>query len=133
MVMKFVQEYCSICRKEQAMPVIQEDAGQAGLIWAQCPVCKEIKPLDVTRTGKSGHPFPDPSLSSDPDPNPGPRRVVRHYRVGERFALGEWIYHPEWDDTGEIIEAHRSRGGREIIVVAFEKCGTKRLVANFAR
>jgi len=134
--MKFVQEYCSICNKDLAMPVVQEDDKHSSLIWVQCPACKEIKPIETGRAAQAAAPGPAPESGSpipadDEKPRPG-RRVVRHYRAGERFGKGEWIYHPEWDDTGQVVETERSGGGNEIIVVAFEKIGTKRLVSNFA-
>lgn len=139
--MKFVQEHCSICAKELAMPVVQEDSGQSGLIWVQCPECKEIKPIEVGRAKDAGN---KESRARDPkekteSKKAGPgrtgpaRKVVRHYRAGESFCQGEWIYHPEWDDTGEVIEKCQSKGGHEVIVVSFEKLGKKRLVSNFAR
>ena len=122
------------------MPVVQEDSGHAGLIWVQCPECKEIKPLDakVRESGTKSRSAvaaagAERSERVSPPLPAAARRVVRHYRAGERFACGEWIYHPGWDDTGEVIETMRSRGGHEIIVVAFQKCGTRRLVNNFAR
>ena len=127
--MKFVQEYCSICKQEVAMPVVQEDEGHPGLVWVRCPLCREIKPLEAQEEA----PAPKPGPGKAPARETTPRRVVRHYRAGERFSPGEWIYHSEWDDTGQVIEKCHSRGGHEVIVVAFEKIGTKRLVSNFAR
>jgi hypothetical protein len=130
--MRFVQELCSICNQNLAMPVVQEEDAHSGLIWVQCPICKEIKPLDLGTRPNPG--LIDPAAAEvEARSGTGARRVVRHYRSGERFRQGEWIYHPEWDDTGEVMETLRSKGGREVIVVAFEKCGTKRLVVNFVR
>ncbi len=135
--MKFVQEHCSICDQGVAMPVVQEDEGRAGLIWVQCPVCKEIKPIDVAAA--NGRIKGNDSTPGGADPEEvnamesAARRVVRHYRAGELFHTGEWIYHSEWDDTGEVIETLRSKGGHDMMVVAFQKIGTKRLVINFAR
>ena len=135
--MKFVQEHCSICDQEVAMPVVQEDEGRAGLIWVQCPVCKEIKPIDVAAANGriKNEATVDEAADSEAvgDVEAAARRVVRHYRAGELFQTGEWIYHSEWDDTGEVIETLRSKGGHDMMVVAFQKIGTKRLVINFAR
>ncbi len=101
--------------------MVQEDQEHPGLLWVQCPECREIKPIEAA--GTSG---------TDKD---GGRlqRVVRHYRAGERFSTGEWLYHPEWKDTGQVVEKCLSTGGHEIIVVSFNKLGTKRLVSNYAR
>jgi len=106
------------------MPVVQEDRTHPGLLWVQCPECKEIKPIESgnSQGGKNSK-----------EPENGSRKVVRHYRAGERFEKGEWVYHPGWRDTGQIIEKCVSTGGKEIIVVSFERLGTKRLVTNFAR
>lgn len=129
--MKFVQEKCSICRKSLAMLVVQEDEKHSNLIWVQCPTCKEIKPLEIgpgRALKKTAHPTGEAGDERVADP----RRLVRHYRAGERFATGEWIYHAEFKDTGQVLEVLRSSGGKDVIVVAFEKRGTTRLVSNFA-
>jgi len=119
--------------------VVQEDATHPGLIWVQCPDCQEIKPIE-SRAASEACP-PEPS-DEKPGPPPGPhpthhetdfKRVVRHYRRGERFVAGEWIFHPEWNDKGQVIEKCRSTGGREVIVVSFRKIGVKRLVSNCAK
>lgn len=123
--MKFIREYCSICKQELDMAVVQEEETNARLIWVRCPACQEIKPIETATAEKI------PALASAAEA--GARRIVRHYRAGERFLPGEWIYHPEWNDTGQVVEKVRSTGGRDIIVVSFERLGTKRLVSNFAR
>jgi hypothetical protein len=124
--MKFIREHCSICKQELDMPVVQEEDAGAHLMWVRCPSCQEIKPIEV-HEGKNEIP------AGERTANAGVRKIVRHYRAGERFLPGEWIYHQEWDDTGQVIEKIRSTGGRDIIVVSFQRLGTKRLVSNFAR
>ena len=128
--MKFVQEYCSICKKDQAMPVVQEDKNHAGLIWIKCPECNEIKPVEVGPESLKN--FEDQPETTGKEKESGPKRTVRHYRSGESFNLGEWIYHPGWDDTGQIKEKLCSTGGREIIIVDFNKSGKRKLISNFA-
>ena len=129
--MKYVQEHCAICQKDQPMPVVQEEEGHPGLIWVQCPGCHEIKPLEAAGARQAE------TAAGTAEGRPGretePRRVVRHYRSGERFSPGEWIYHPGWDDTGQVMEKRHSGGGHEIIVVSFQKMGTRCLINNFAR
>ena len=125
--MKFIREYCSICQRELDMPVVQEEETNSRLIWVRCPSCLEVKPIEVSpeTTAVSAEVAGKKSDAAA-------RRVVRHYRAGERFLPGEWIYHPEWKDTGQVMEKCRSKGGRDIIVVSFQRLGTKRLVSNFA-
>ena len=108
------------------MPVVQEEESGARLLWVRCPCCQEIKPIEVHEDITAGP-------AGERAANGGGRKIVRHYRAGERFLPGEWIYHQEWDDTGQVIEKIRSTGGRDIIVVSFQRIGTKRLVSNFAR
>lgn len=131
--MKFVQEHCSICNQELAMPVVQEDQGHPGIFWVQCPSCREIKPIEIEASliaeGEADSGYPPEAESNSRGSQT--RRVVRHYRAGERFLPGEWIYHPEWKDTGRVVDKCRSKGGHDIIVVSFEKMGTKRLISNF--
>jgi len=136
--MKFVQEHCSICNKELDMQVVQEDEKHPSLIWVRCPECNEIKPVDAD-PGSTGAGNPSENMVVSPrrrtEKESGekePHRVIRHYRAGERFLPGEWIYHPGWNDTGQVVEKCCSTGGREIIVVTFEKMGKKRLISNFA-
>ncbi len=135
--MKFVREHCSICKVELKMPVVQEDDGKSKLIWVQCPQCKEIKPIEIG--SRSPEDAADPSEAGGPaedgghQPETTPRKVVRHYRLGERFVRGEWIYHAGWDDTGQIVDKSVSKGGKDVIVVSFQRVGTKRLVTNFLK
>lgn len=135
--MKFVREHCAVCGKDQAMPVVQEDKSYPGLIWVRCPDCQETKPLEAPAGPTAADPGSGPAsgpAGSRREGGDGPeasRRVVRYYRAGERFSPGEWIYHPEWDDTGQIVEKRRSEGGHDVIVVSFEKMGTRRLISNF--
>jgi len=130
------------------MPVVQEDADHPGLIWVRCPQCKETKPLELGAEGEArleegaeaaavrgltGAVGASALSAAGPAEPASARRVVRYYRQGERFSPGDWIYHEEWDDTGRVVDKRRSRGGREVIEVSFERMGTKRLVSNFAR
>ncbi len=130
--MKLVQEYCSICESEQAMPVVQEDENHPGLIWVQCPGCQEIKPME-TASAKVRMSSASKGRAGTGKMAEEAKRVVRHYRAGEAFDCGEWIYHPEWNDTGQVTEKKRSSGGHDVIVVSFEKLGEKKLVSNFAK
>lgn len=114
------------------MPVVQEDEKHPGLIWVRCPVCREIKPVEIGQASVKAVKLMDEPEAGDRAKDQESRHAVRHYRAGERFVTGEWIYHPGWDDTGQVVEKVSSTGGREIIVVAFEKSGKKRLVCNFA-
>lgn len=112
------------------MPVVQEDDVISGLIWVRCPKCEEVKPIET-----NGHKTQQKSKAAKEAGEPGQggkRKVIRHYRAGEIFSAGEWIYHPEWDDTGQVKEKFRSKGGREVIVVCFEKMGEKKLVTCYA-
>ncbi len=131
--MKFVQEYCSICKKSLAMPVIQEEESHPGLIWIRCPECNEIKPVEASPDDiqNQSRLKPGSKPASKPEKPDLQKRVVRHYRAGERFSTGEWIYHPAWEDTGRVIEKCQSKGGHDIIVVDFEKRGKKRLVSRY--
>lgn len=130
--MKFVREYCSICQKSLAMPVVQEEESHPGLIWIRCPVCNEIKPIEAGPEDiKTESKKKTSRAKAKDDKTESQKRVVRHYRSGERFARGEWIYHPEWKDTGQVVEKCQSKGGHDVIVVDFEKIGKKRLVSRF--
>jgi adenine-specific DNA methylase len=116
------------------MPVVQEEECHPTLIWVECPECGEKKPIKIGNTSpETKKSNKNKKQTACRDTDNGEKKVVRHYRAGERFIAGEWIYHQEWDDTGQILEKNTSTGGHEIIVVSFEKVGTKRLVSNFVK
>ena len=47
------------------------------------------------------------------------------------FAIGEAIYHKDWDDVGTVIGKEVTASGRNAVIVHFDKSGEKKLLENF--
>jgi hypothetical protein len=47
------------------------------------------------------------------------------------YALGEAIYHKDWDDVGTVIGKEVTASGRNAIIVHFDKSGERKLLENF--
>lgn len=56
------------------------------------------------------------------------KEEAREYKLTEEFKVGETIFHPLWKDYGVILERKRSGGGKEMVIVDFEKQGLKKLI-----
>jgi hypothetical protein len=52
------------------------------------------------------------------------------YNPENTYAVGQSIFHTEWDDMGKIVSKERTSRGQSSIVVAFEKLGERRLLEN---
>lgn len=53
------------------------------------------------------------------------------YSPSRIFAIGEAIYHKDWDDVGTVISKEITASGRNAVIVHFEKSGEKKLLENF--
>lgn len=47
------------------------------------------------------------------------------------FAIGEAIYHKDWDDVGTVIGKEVTGSGRNAVIVSFDKSGERKLLENF--
>ena len=136
-----VEEFCAICNQTLKMPIVQEDGEAPGFLWVQCPVCHEIKPLETRRRESLGNGLDREFPDTDPPPRPASRpgdapapaptaSSARPYVPGENYALGDLIYHRQWNDTGRVVSLKESGGGRRMMVVEFEKMGPRKLVTE---
>jgi len=53
------------------------------------------------------------------------------YSPSRIYAIGEAIYHKDWDDVGTVIGKEVTASGRNAVLVHFEKEGEKKLLENF--
>lgn len=53
------------------------------------------------------------------------------YQPTKVFALGEAVYHKDWDDIGTVIGKEVTASGRNAIIVSFDKSGERKLLENF--
>lgn len=48
------------------------------------------------------------------------------------YAIGEAVYHKDWDDIGTVVSKEVTGSGRHAIIIHFDKLGEKKLLENFA-
>lgn len=53
------------------------------------------------------------------------------YEPTRIFAIGEAIYHKDWDDIGTVIGKEVTGSGRNAVIVSFDKSGERKLLENF--
>jgi hypothetical protein len=53
------------------------------------------------------------------------------YTPSRIYAIGEAIYHKDWDDVGTVVGKEVTASGRNAVIVHFEKSGEKKLLENF--
>jgi len=53
------------------------------------------------------------------------------YTPSRIYAIGEAIYHKDWDDVGMVIGKEVTASGRNAVLVHFEKTGERKLLENF--
>lgn len=53
------------------------------------------------------------------------------YSPSRIFAIGEAIYHKDWDDVGTVMSKEVTASGRNAVIVHFDKSGEKKLLENF--
>jgi hypothetical protein len=53
------------------------------------------------------------------------------YSPSRIYAIGEAIYHKDWDDVGTVMSKEVTASGRNAVLVQFEKEGEKKLLENF--
>ena len=47
------------------------------------------------------------------------------------YAIGEAVYHKDWDDIGTVMSKEVTGSGRHAIIIHFDKTGEKKLLENF--
>ena len=53
------------------------------------------------------------------------------YTPSRIYAIGEAIYHKDWDDVGTVMGKEITASGRNAVIVHFEKSGERKLLENF--
>jgi hypothetical protein len=57
---------------------------------------------------------------------------VREYRASDKHRVGQKIYHPVFEDVGEIVKREKSPSGNmKKITVKFERVGKKILLTEY--
>lgn len=53
------------------------------------------------------------------------------YTPSRIYAIGEAIFHKDWDNVGTVIGKEVTASGRNAVLVHFEKSGERKLLENF--
>ncbi len=116
--------YCHRLAKLEYVGLAAEKANEANAqkAWYRCARCKHsvlIAVAEIESRKKS-------AMTAIIRENCTP------YSKEKIFAIGQEIYHEEWDDVGRIVRKDKTTNGVHTIVVAFEKSGEKKLIENLA-
>jgi hypothetical protein len=99
------------------MEMLGEMQGVQGKTWLRCSRCHHMSLVlnDVQAQQDQGK--LDPTTATV-------------YRPDLKFNVGDAIFHSEWNDVGKVLSKMRTSNGSESILVAFEREGERRLIAN---
>lgn len=113
---KAVSKFCKQCRADR--PMKRTGRGLGGeIIWLRCTVCGR---MTLVNNREWEQLIPAHAPLGEP--------TVKEYHPSETFAIGQTLYHPKWDDTGQVIRKEVTSGGQQMIVVAFARLGEKKLI-----
>jgi hypothetical protein len=115
---KAVTKFCKQCRADR--PMKRAGRGLGGeIIWLRCTVCGK---MTLVSSSEWEQLIQVPAPLGDPS--------VKEYHPTGTFAIGQTVYHPKWDDTGQVIGKEVTSGGQHMIVVAFARLGEKKLIES---
>lgn len=114
---KYTERFCAYCNKSSRMEMLGEMQGVQGKTWLRCSRCHHMSLVlnDVQAQQDQGK--LDPTTATV-------------YRPDLKFNVGDAIFHSEWNDVGKVLSKMRTSNGSESILVAFEREGERRLIAN---
>ena len=116
---KYTEFFCGYCNKNTKMEMVGDLQEGQEKMWLKCTRCHHMSQMDLkaraTETQKGGK--LDPAAATK-------------YTPEQSFAVGQAIFHSEWDDVGKVTSKIKTSDGHEAIVVAFEKQGQRRLLEN---
>lgn len=128
--MKFRRKYfkglCPKCKKAKKLTFVGENE-QIGIIWLRCHNCSQTHSFPIERVRKIGRVFTESELEK----RKNVEMKVTKYSPEKTYWVGQKIHHTEFKDVGEIVKKEKTAGNKQIIVVKFEKKGTKKLVEGY--
>jgi hypothetical protein len=124
-----ILQYCSVCKKEFQMPVVEE---ADEVIWLKCPGCQGYLPYmteEAERYPKSGEEKTgDETEPVDLAPEDIDQERAIEYHETDEYRVGDIIYHRSWNDYGKVITKEVLPGNRKTIQVQFVTQGRIRLL-----
>ncbi len=95
---------------------------QTDNLWVRCTKCHNTMLVNLTAM-LDDKPKAHQNLTASECTLYTPQRI---------YAIGEAVYHKDWDDVGSVVSKEVTAGGRNAIVVHFDKLGERKLLENFA-
>jgi len=117
---KYILHHCGHCDRLTKMEVIGTSENQPERTWYRCTRCRHASLLNLE----------DLKRVQDEAKKKVTKEECSEYNPVNTYAVGQSIFHSEWDDMGKIVSKERTSRGQSSIVVAFEKLGERRLLEN---
>ncbi|MEK7819438.1 MAG: hypothetical protein AAB255_06590 [Bacteroidota bacterium] len=115
---KFDFLFCNYCGKEKKMEILSQIEGDENRFWHRCTGCRHSFIIDRSTLKKS---ISKHDLT---------REVCVDYSPENTYEIGTHIYHQNLNDVGTITGKDKTSGGGKVIVVNFQKNGSRRLVES---
>jgi len=99
----------------------QEEGPQNENLWVRCTKCHNTMLVNLAAL-MSEKPKTHTTLTAAECTPYTPSRI---------YAIGEAIYHKDWDDVGTVVGKEVTASGRNAVIVHFDKSGERKLLENF--
>ena len=117
--LKYTEFFCGYCNKNTKMEMVGDVQEGQDKMWLKCTRCHHMSQMDLKiRANENKNGKLDPASATK-------------YTPEQIFAVGQAIFHSEWDDVGKVTSKIKTSDGHQAIVVSFEKQGQRRLLENF--
>jgi MinD superfamily P-loop ATPase len=119
---KYIFHHCGHCDRVTKMEIIGSSETQPDRMWYRCTRCRHASLVSVEELRKTEEETKKKLTRED----------ASEYSPANTYAVGQSIFHSEWEDIGKIVSKEKTSRGESAIVVAFEKLGERRLLENVA-
>ena len=110
---------CKHCKEDQPMKPFSE--GMKGkIVWLRCTGCNRTTFLKMADYQQIIAARKAPRVVADGE--------CVQYNPSRNFMVGQQLYHPIWDDRGEVLRKLTTSEGKNTIVVAFSRLGERTLI-----
>ncbi|MFQ5638605.1 MAG: hypothetical protein ACE5IR_11490 [bacterium] len=104
-----------------------EEGKANGVLRLRCSQCLMVSDVPLKKILKSGRVLTEEEFNRRKEA----LSKVLDYDPASTYWVGQKIRHPRFKDSGEVKKKERTSGNHKMIVVEFEKKGTKRLVEGY--
>lgn len=122
---KYFKGYCSNCGEIQRLTRVGENDDE-GFLWLKCNNCSGLHDYPVERVMKKGRVLTEEEYAK----REKAMADVRDYSPDKTYWRGQEIRHPNLDEVGKVVDKQKTEGDHKIIIVDFEKSGTKKLIED---